>query len=110
MNTLPLNDQMLDEVSRLFSTLGDTSRLRILRILMGAPAPMTQGAIAEAAGLSQPNASKHLAQLAQAGLVQREPKGSTVLFRAVTPLVNEVCGLVCGHVAARIQTVYATLD
>ncbi len=110
MNTLPANDQMLDEVGRLFGTLGDASRLRILRILLGAAAPLSQGAIAEAAGLSQPNASKHLAQLAQAGLVLREPRGSAVLFSPVTPLVQEVCGLVCQHVSRRIQSVYASLD
>ena len=110
MNTLPPNDQMLDEVGRLFGTLGDPSRLKILRVLMGAADPLTQGAIADATGLSQPNASKHLAQLAQAGLVHREPKGSAVLFRAAAPIVPDVCGLVCRHVADRIESSYATLD
>ena len=110
MNSLPPNDQMLDEIGRLFGTLGDPSRLKILRILLASGEPLSQGAIAEATGLSQPNASKHLAQLAQAGLVTREPKGSAVLFRPVTPVVNDVCGMVCRHVATRIQTVYASLD
>jgi DNA-binding transcriptional ArsR family regulator len=110
MNTLPPNDQMLDEIGRLFGTLGDGSRLKILRVLLDAAEPLTQGALAEATGLSQPNASKHLALLAQAGLVVREPKGSAVLFRAVTPIVQDVCGLVCRHVTRRIQSVYASLD
>jgi DNA-binding transcriptional ArsR family regulator len=110
MNSLPPNDQMLDELGRLFGTLGDPSRLKILRLLLDAATPLTQGAIAESTGLSQPNASKHLALLAHAGLVFREPKGSTVLFRLATPVLEEVCGLVSRHVVTRIQSVYASLD
>lgn len=110
MNSLPPNDQMLDEIGRLFGTLGDPSRLKILRALLASPEPMTQGTLAEATGLSQPNASKHLAQLTQAGLVLREPRGSAALFRPVLPIVPEVCALVCRHVAARIKTVFASLD
>lgn len=101
---------MLDEVGRLFGTLGDPSRLRILRALLASPEPLTQGAIADAAGLSQPNASKHLALLAQAGLVSREPRGSAVYFQPATPVVSAVCTLACRHVARRIQSVYAALE
>jgi DNA-binding transcriptional ArsR family regulator len=72
--------------------------------------PLPQGVIADAAGLSQPNASKHLALLTQVGLVTREPRGSAVYFHPVTPVVNEVCGMICRHVASRIQSVYACLD
>jgi DNA-binding transcriptional ArsR family regulator len=110
MNSLPPNDQMLDEIGRLFGTLGDPSRLKILRFLLDAQEPVTQGTVAEAAGLSQPNASKHLALLVQAGLVFREPRGSAVYFRPATAVVQDVCGLVSRHVMARIQTVYASLD
>jgi DNA-binding transcriptional ArsR family regulator len=110
MNVLPPNDQMIEEIGRLFGALGDSSRLKILRVLLDSSKPLTQGAVAEATGLSQPNASKHLALLAQAGLVYREPQGSAVLFRAVKPVVQDVCGIVCRHVADRIHSVYASLD
>ena len=104
-----LSEPMLSDVSRLFRALGDTSRLRILRILLEAGEPMSQKALAEAAGLTQANASKHLIQLASAGLVTREPHGNQVLFRPVSPLVEAVCELVCNQVAERIRGIYESM-
>ena len=104
-----LDESMLRDVSRLFRALGDPSRLRMLRVLLEAGQPMAQKALAEAAGLTQANASKHLIQLADAGLVHREPQGNLVRFSAVTPLVPDVCALVCGQIAGRIKTQYEAL-
>ena len=104
-----LNDPMLPEVSRLFRALGDEPRLRLLRILLQASQPLSQKALAEAAGLSQANASKHLIHLAACGLVTREPQGNLVLFSAQSPLVNDLCAMVCAHVAQRITTSYESL-
>jgi DNA-binding transcriptional ArsR family regulator len=97
---------MIEEVSQLFLALGDPSRLRILRCLLGAEKPLSQGTVAEETGLSQANASKHLAFLVRVGLVTREPNGNTVYFAPVLPLVEEVCHLVCGHVADRVKAAY----
>ena len=104
-----LGEPMLSDVSRLFRALGDNSRLRILRILLEAGEPLSQKALAEAAGLTQANASKHLIQLANAGLVTREPHGNQVLFRPVNPLVASVCNLVCTQVADRIKGLYESM-
>ncbi|HOD33060.1 MAG: Bacterial regulatory protein, arsR family [Acidobacteria bacterium ADurb.Bin340] len=103
------SDAMIDEVSGLFAALGDSSRLRILRTLLEAEGPLTQGGLAERTGLSQANASKHLACLARVGLVQRHPKGNTVLFEPVLPLVSDLCGLVCDHVTDRAKATYQAL-
>lgn len=99
-------DAMIDEVSGLFAALGDASRLKILRCLLESDKPLSQGGVAEASGLSQANASKHLGCLVRAGLVMRMPEGNTVFFSPVTPLVGELCGLVCGHVSERIRATY----
>lgn len=104
-----LNDQILSDVGRIFSSLGDPSRLKILRALLEAERPLSQGAVIEATGLTQANASKHLSHLVQAGLVLREPAGSMAFFRPVKPIVPEVCALVCQHAKDRIQTAYASL-
>jgi ArsR family transcriptional regulator len=104
-----LNDAMIGEASGLFGALGDQSRLFILRALLDAEEPLNQGAIAEAAGLSQANASKHLACLARVGLIQREPIGNTVLYTPVLPLVATLCELVCGHVTRRAKSTYQAL-
>ena len=104
-----LNDPMIHEVSQLFRALGDEPRQRLLRILLEAGQPLSQKALAEAAGLSQANASKHLIYLAACGLVTREPQGNLVLFSPVSPLVNDLCGMVCAHVTRRITTSYESL-
>jgi DNA-binding transcriptional ArsR family regulator len=105
----PLNDQILKEVSQIFGSLGDASRLRILRTLLESPEPLSQGAVVEATGLSQANVSKHLALLVQVGLVTREPHGNLVLFHPVQPIVGQVCDLVCGHATERIRAAYRSL-
>lgn len=104
-----LTNPMIEEVSELFAALGDSSRLRILRSLLDAGAPLSQGALAEAAGLSQANASKHLACLVRVGLVLREPQGNSVYFRPMLPLVEDICGIVCGHVSDRVRSSYKAL-
>jgi len=106
MSQGPLSDPMIEEVARLFLALSDPSRLRILRCLLAAKDPLSQGNVAEATELSQANASKHLAFLTRVGLVTRNPQGNTVYFSPVLPLVNEVCDLVCGHVAERVKAAY----
>lgn len=106
MSTAQMNAQMIEEVTQLFGALGDASRLKILRALLDSKIPLSQGAVAEKTELSQANASKHLSYLVRVGLVTREPKGNTVFFRIATPLVREVCDLVCGHVSDRIKTTY----
>nr|WP_320132611.1 metalloregulator ArsR/SmtB family transcription factor [uncultured Holophaga sp.] len=105
----PMTNPMIDEVSDLFAALGDPSRLKILRSLLEAGEPMNQGSIAESAGLSQANTSKHLACLVRVGLVEREPQGNSVFFKPLLPLVENICHLVCGHVSERARQTYKAL-
>jgi DNA-binding transcriptional ArsR family regulator len=70
---------------------------------------LNQGVLAEAAGLSQANTSKHLVCLVQVGLVAREREGSLAYFSLVGPLVPNVCGLVKEHVVNRMQSAYQAL-
>jgi len=53
-----------------FAALGEPSRLRIVELLRGGPMPV--GEIAERLGIRQPQASKHLRVLKDAGLVVSE--------------------------------------
>ena len=110
MSHATLTDPMIEEVSRLFLALGDPSRLRILRAMLTSKTALSQGAIAEATGLSQANASKHLAFLVRVGLAERQPQGNTVFFSPVRPLVEQVCDLVCGHVSERVKAAYRAFE
>jgi DNA-binding transcriptional ArsR family regulator len=100
---------MIEEVSKFFLALADPSRLRILRCLLESEEPQSQGALAEQAGLSQANASKHLALLVRVGLASREAQGNTVYYSPILPLVEEVCTLVCGHVTDRVKAAYRAI-
>jgi len=110
MKPTAISDPTIEQVSRIFGSLGDVSRLKLLRALLDAREPLSQGMAAELTGLSQANASKHLASLAQAGLVRREPRGNLVFFLPVSPLVEDLCAMVCGHVTERIHKAYCSLD
>ena len=86
MMTTHINDQIIEEVSQIFGALGDVSRLKILRTLLDAGEPLSQGAVAERTGLSQANTSKHLGNMVRVGLARREPRGNLVLLPAGHPL------------------------
>jgi DNA-binding transcriptional ArsR family regulator len=110
MKTSPISDQIINDVSQIFGSLGDVSRLKILRALLEAKEPLCQGTLADLTGLSQANASKHLALLVRVGLVAREQQGNLVFFKPIQPIVDTVCDLVCSHVTARIKKAYRSLS
>jgi ArsR family transcriptional regulator, cadmium/lead-responsive transcriptional repressor len=68
----------LDVRAKLFRGLGDLSRLQVLEALRDAP--LSAGEIVTRTGLSQPNASMHLACLAECGLVVWERRGRHVHY------------------------------
>ncbi|MBK8793214.1 MAG: winged helix-turn-helix transcriptional regulator [Holophaga sp.] len=109
MPTQPISDQIISDVSQIFGSLGDVSRLKILRALLEAKEPLSQSSLVEQTGLSQANTSKHLTLLVRVGLVTREQHGNLVFFKPVRPIVDNVCALVCGHVTARIQSAFRAL-
>ena len=63
------------------SALGDSTRGAIVRFLLDEPArAATVGRLTAALGLRQPTVSHHLKVLADAGLVDREPRGREVWY------------------------------
>jgi ArsR family transcriptional regulator len=70
------------EVSRLFKTLGDETRLRMVALLSHGELCVCH--IEEALGISQPNASRHLALLRAAGLVDTRRVGTWIYYRLAT--------------------------
>jgi DNA-binding transcriptional ArsR family regulator len=47
--------------------------------------------------------SRHLSQLQQQGLVERESRGTSVFYRIADPAVYQLCDLVCGQIARQAQ-------
>lgn len=109
MEQCQLNDAMIEEAGKIFAALGDPSRLKLLRLLMAAPGPLTLGFLADSAGLSTANTSKHLGCLMRAGLVAREKSGSFCHFRLAGSFTMEACSLIRRHVVERTQSAYRAL-
>jgi DNA-binding transcriptional ArsR family regulator len=86
-------DEFLDIMAVKFRTLGDTTRLAILRALM--KGEKNVGEVVAETGQGQANLSKHLKMLAEAGLVARRKQGLQVFYRVADPLVEKLCRLVC---------------
>lgn len=59
--------------------------------------------ITEATGLGQANLSKHLKVLAQAGILARQPKGTSAFYEIADPVVFEFCELACDRISNQLQ-------
>jgi ArsR family transcriptional regulator, cadmium/lead-responsive transcriptional repressor len=78
----------LAPAAALFRSLGELSRLAILRRLAEGPARVTD--LVAALGLAQSTVSKHLACLRDCGLVASDPVGRASVFRLTQPSLIDV--------------------
>lgn len=90
--------------AKFFKGLGDKSRLAILETVL--EEKKTVADIVKLTGLSQPNASAHLACLLECGLVQRERNGQWVLYSVTSDHVPEIISLMRTIVASHSQQLY----
>ena len=89
-------------VAARFRVLGEPLRLRILQQLA-----LGERAVSELADLletSQPNVSKHLKLMQQAGLVARRAAGNTAYYSIADDSVFALCEIVCGRLADRLTS------
>lgn len=66
--------------SSIFAALAEPTRLRMVEILRDG-GPLTVGTIAERAGIRQPQASKHLHALSEAGLVEVQAEANRRFYK-----------------------------
>jgi DNA-binding transcriptional ArsR family regulator len=96
-----LTPAALAQVADYFKVLSELSRLQVLCVLKSGSKNVSE--IMEVTGLGQANVSKHLKILAQAGIVTRQPKGVTVYYAIIDPLIFDLCELVCQSLETRLQ-------
>lgn len=96
-----LDDRALQKVATYFRLLSEPMRLKILHSLR--EQERNVGDLCTCTGGSQANISKHLSQLAQAGVVQKSMRGTSAYYRITDPGIYELCDLVCGQIAKRLQ-------
>ena len=89
----PLSDQMVELVARRFRMLGEPLRLRILQVLE--QGERSVGEIVATLNATQPNISKHLQALYDAGLLGRRREGNSIYYSIADPVVMKLCELVC---------------
>jgi len=66
-------------VNRVFKALADPTRRRVLQLLRARP--RTAGELADAFPVSKPTMSAHFAVLQDAGLIEAERAGRTIVYR-----------------------------
>ena len=100
-----LSPEALELVAARFKVMSEPLRLRILQELERGEMSVME--ITEAVESSQPNVSKHLKVLQDAGLVTRRQEGNTVYCSIADETVFEICDVVCSslrdHLTARAE-------
>jgi DNA-binding transcriptional ArsR family regulator len=96
-----LSPEALAQVAAYFQALSEPARLRLLNLLRERSSSV--GELAEATGYSTANVSRHLALLAQHGMLARETQGTSVYYSIADPAIYELCNLVCDNLARRFE-------
>lgn len=95
----PLTTEAFQFIAARFKVLADPLRLQILHTLQDGEQSVT--AITEAVAATQPNVSKHLKILHEAGLLARRQAGTTVYYAIADPTVFALCEVVCSSLHER---------
>ena len=76
-----LSDDQAEATARRFKALADPHRVKIVNLLATSPDPVCVCEFTEPLGLSQPTVSHHLKKLMDAGLLEREQRGTWAYYR-----------------------------
>ncbi len=102
-----MSEKMLALVARRFRTLGEPFRLRILQQLE--TGEKTVNELVNALDGNQPNVSKHLQILFDAGLLSRRRQGTSIVYAISDAMVFKLCALVCKSEADRSKRMFKEL-
>jgi ArsR family transcriptional regulator, arsenate/arsenite/antimonite-responsive transcriptional repressor len=75
-----LSDDQAQATARLFKALADPARVKIVNLLATSPEPVCVCELTEPLGLRQPTVSHHLKKLLDAGLLDREQRGTWAYY------------------------------
>jgi ArsR family transcriptional regulator len=104
----PLPDPLVELIARRFRAISEPMRIRLLDRLRAGEATVAE--LTESLGASQQNVSKHLAVLADAGIVGRRKDGNHVRYRISDESVLTICEEVCGSVERQLAELQQILD
>lgn len=95
-------DELTALVAERFKALADPARVRLLSALRDGERSV--GDLVDETGLTQANASKHLARLHHLGFVSRRREGLFTLYKLADKDVLKLCDLMCGRIEAEART------
>jgi DNA-binding transcriptional ArsR family regulator len=101
----PLPEDLAELIARRFRALGDPLRVRLLDQLRDGE--QTVNALAGQLDAGQQNVSKHLAVLADAGMIARRKESTHVYYRIADDGVFDLCEQVCGSLQTQLSTLAA---
>jgi DNA-binding transcriptional ArsR family regulator len=104
----PLPDELAELIARRFRVMGEPMRIRLLDRLREGEASVNE--LTEALGASQQNVSKHLAVLAEVGILGRRKEGTHVYYQIVDEGVFALCEQVCGSVQQQLRALNELLE
>lgn len=96
-----MDPKLLSMVADRMRVIGDSLRLQILQNLEKGEQSVTE--LTRLVGTSQPNLSKHLKILRDAGIVSRRQEKNTAYYSIADPFVFELCDLVCNSLEDQIK-------
>jgi DNA-binding transcriptional ArsR family regulator len=96
-----LTREALELVAVRFRAMGEPLRLHLLQELEGGERSVS--ALAESVESTQPNISKHLKILQEAGLVKRRQQGTMVYYSVADEMVLELCDMICTRLRDRLE-------
>lgn len=89
-----LSEERSVELERVLKALADRHRLRIVNLLLRAGGePVCVCEVQPLLGLSQGTVSHHLKQLVEAGVIEREGRGTYSYYSLVPGALDAVCGV-----------------
>jgi DNA-binding transcriptional ArsR family regulator len=97
----PLPVELVELIAHRFRVIGEPMRIKLLDQLRQGEASVNQ--LSEALDASQQNVSKHLAVLAEVGILGRRKSGTHVYYRIVDEGVFALCEQVCGSVQQQLR-------
>ncbi|NET00937.1 MAG: helix-turn-helix transcriptional regulator [Sphaerospermopsis sp. SIO1G2] len=99
-NSNTINPAITIAVADYFKVLSEANRLQILNCLQSGAMNVME--IGTRTGLGQANLSKHLKVLTQAGILLRQPKGTSAYYEIADPVIFELCALACNRINYRL--------
>jgi DNA-binding transcriptional ArsR family regulator len=104
----PLSPDLAELVASRFRLLAEPMRIRLLDRLREGDA--TVGELASELATSQQNVSRHLAALADAGILGRRRDGNRVYYAVADDGVFALCEQVCGSLHEQIRALHELVE